>query len=103
VRRIVDLKAPGSGESERNRWENLADLRDTDNVKIVVADRADFDWANRVIAKYGIAERCAVFLSPVHGELEPAELAAWMLESGTPARLQLQLHKLLWPAALRGV
>jgi len=103
VRRILDLKAPGSGESERNRWENVADLRPADNVKIVVADRTDFDWAVKVIAEHGITDRCPVFLSPVHGELEPAELAAWMLESGTPARLQLQLHKLLWPAALRGV
>ena len=103
VCRIVDLKAPGSGESGRNRWENVADLRASDNIKVVVADRTDFDWTMKVIEEHGITDRCAVFLSPVHGELEPAELAAWILESGTPARLQLQLHKLLWPAAMRGV
>jgi 7-carboxy-7-deazaguanine synthase len=103
VRRIVDLKAPGSGESGRNRWENVADLRASDNIKVVVADRTDFDWTMKVIEEHGITDRCAVFLSPVHGELEPAELAAWMLENGTLARLQLQLHKLLWPAAMRGV
>jgi 7-carboxy-7-deazaguanine synthase len=103
VRRIVDLKAPGSGEEARNRWENLADLRATDNVKVVIADRRDFEWAVRAVAEHGVAERCPVLFSPVHGELEPAELAAWILESGTPARMQLQLHKLLWPSVVRGV
>ncbi|MEZ5063642.1 MAG: radical SAM protein [bacterium] len=103
VRRIVDLKAPGSGEVARNRLENLADLRATDNVKVVIADREDFDWALSVLAKHDVEARCPVLFSPVHGELEPAELARWMLESGTTARLQLQLHKLLWPAATRGV
>ena len=103
VRRIVDLKAPGSGEVTRNRLENLTDLRATDNVKVVIADREDFDWALAVLAEHDVEARCPILFSPVHGELEPAELARWMLESGTTARLQLQLHKLLWPAAKRGV
>lgn len=103
VRRIVDVKTPSSGESHRVRWENLALLRDTDEVKFVVKDRVDFDFALRVIREHGLEGRCPLLLSPVHGVIEPAEVAAWILESGVGARLQLQLHKLLWPTVLRGV
>lgn len=103
IRRIVDVKTPSSGESHRVRWENLALLRDTDEVKFVVQDRVDFDFALRVIREHALEGRCPLLLSPVHGVIEPAKLAAWILESGVRARLQLQLHKLLWPTALRGV
>lgn len=103
VHRIVDVKCPGSGEAENNRWENLDLLGQRDEVKFVIADRADFDWACDVERRYELTERCPVHVSPVWGELEPAELAAWVKDCGLPVRLQLQLHKLLWGADTRGV
>lgn len=96
VARIVDLKAPASGESARNRWENLAQLRPTDEVKIIVASRGDYEWARQALAEHGLAARCPVLLSPAQGLVEPAALAGWILEDGLPVRFQLQLHKLLW-------
>ncbi len=103
VIRIVDLKAPSSGETDRMRWENIPELRTVDEVKIVIADRADFDWALAVIREHGLEDRLPILLSPVQGELDPAELARWVLDSGLYARVQLQLHKILWPEAVRGV
>lgn len=105
VVRIVDVKCPASGMSERNRWANLAALRAQDEVKFVVQDRADVDYAYRVIAEHRLEEKgCALLLSPVHGALDPAQLAAWLVERpARGARLNLQLHKLVWPAATRGV
>jgi 7-carboxy-7-deazaguanine synthase len=96
VRRIVDVKCPGSGEAENNRWENLALLTDRDEVKFVVADRRDYEFTRDVITRHQLAERCPLLVSPVHGELAAAELAAWILEDHLPVRLQLQLHKALW-------
>jgi 7-carboxy-7-deazaguanine synthase len=103
VGRIVDVKCPGSGESERNRWENLDDLRKGDELKFVLADREDYLWAAGQIRSRGLAGRCPLLLSPVHGRLDAAELAGWLLEDGLPVRLQLQLHKILWPGVVRGV
>jgi 7-carboxy-7-deazaguanine synthase len=103
VRRIIDLKCPGSGECAANRWENLEHLRDGDELKFVVADRADYDWAAEQIRSRGLAGRCPLILSPVHGALDPGVLADWVLSDGLPVRVQLQLHKLLWPGAGRGV
>jgi 7-carboxy-7-deazaguanine synthase len=103
VVRIVDLKCPGSGEASRNRWENVESLRPSDQVKFVVRDRADYDWAVDRIRETGLLRRCPILLSPVQGELDPAELASWMLEDGLEARLQIQLHKILWPGVVRGV
>jgi len=104
VVRILDLKAPGSGEVERNVWSNLEDLRGHDEVKIVIADRADYEWARAQVRRHTLAARCAaVLFSPVHGEQDPAELAGWMLEDGLEATLQLQEHKILWPGVERGV
>ena len=108
VVRIVDLKCPGSGEVERNRWENLALLRASDEIKFVLADRADYEWARDVIRERGLggasgAGGAAVLLSTAHGRLDPALVAAWMLEDRLPARLQLQLHKILWDPNARGV
>ncbi len=103
VARIVDVKCPGSGEHRRNRWENLDRLRPTDEVKFVVADEADYRFARDVIRDRGLEALCAVLLSPVHGALDPAELAAWVLRDGLGVRVQLQLHKLLWPGVARGV
>jgi 7-carboxy-7-deazaguanine synthase len=103
VKRIVDVKTPSSGESHRNRTENFEDLRDGDELKFVVQDRADFKWALDMIVRHDLERRCPLLFSPVWGELEPADLANWLLAAGVPARLQLQLHKILWPEVLRGV
>ena len=103
VRRILDIKCPGSGESAKNRWENLADLRSTDEVKFVVADRADYDWARGVIAERGLVGVCPIHFSPVWESCPPAELAAWILADRLPVRLTLQQHKILWGQDTRGV
>ena len=96
VARIMDLKAPGSGEVDKNRYENIALLRANDEVKIVLADAADYDWARAQIATHALDRRCSVLLSPVAGELDPAELAEWVVRDRLPVRFQLQLHKILW-------
>jgi 7-carboxy-7-deazaguanine synthase len=96
VSRIVDLKAPGSGEVGKNRYENIALLRANDEVKIVLADAADYDWARAQIATHALDRRCSVLLSPVAGALDPAELAEWIVHDRLPVRFQLQLHKILW-------
>ncbi|NMF90897.1 7-carboxy-7-deazaguanine synthase QueE [Aromatoleum petrolei] len=96
VSRIMDLKAPGSGEVARNRWENLAHLGAHDEVKIVLADEADYAWAKAQIALHRLAERCTVLLSPVQGRLDPTLLAEWIVRDRLPVRFQLQLHKILW-------
>ena len=96
VARIVDLKAPGSGEVDKNRYENIALLRVNDEVKIVLADAADYDWARAQIATHALDRRCSVLLSPVAGALDPAELADWVVRDRLPVRFQLQLHKILW-------
>ena len=101
---ILDVKCPASGESHRNLWENLGRLRPHDEVKFVVQDRADYEYARDVIARHGLAGRAAaIHLSPVHGVLPPAELAAWVLADRLPARVQLQVHKLIWSPDTRGV
>lgn len=96
VARIVDIKPPDSGESARNRWENLADLRPTDEIKFVLASRADYDWAVAASRQRRLFERCPVLFSPVWDALPPAQLAEWILADRLPVRMQLQLHKLLW-------
>lgn len=103
VRRIVDVKCPGSGEAERNRWENLAGLRAGDELKFVIADRRDYLWAARQLRERALAGRCPILFSPVHDVLEPGRLAEWVLADGLPVRVQIQLHKLLWPGVERGV
>jgi 7-carboxy-7-deazaguanine synthase len=103
VRRIVDIKCPGSGEADNNRWENLDLLRETDEVKLVLADRPDYDWARDLIRRRRLADRCPVSLSPVFGSVDERQLAEWILADGLAVRLQLQLHKLLWGAETRGV
>jgi len=104
VVKIVDVKCPASGESDRNHWPNLDKLAPHDEVKFVIADRTDYEFARDVIARHDLGRRCAaVLLSPVHGVLEPRTLAEWMLADGVPARLQLQLHKYIWGPTARGV
>ncbi|MCK6404476.1 MAG: 7-carboxy-7-deazaguanine synthase QueE [Rhodocyclaceae bacterium] len=96
VSRIMDLKAPASGEAERNCLENIPLLNAHDEVKIVLADRADYEWARALLTTHRLTERCPVLLSPVQGELAPAQLAEWILADRLPVRFQLQLHKVLW-------
>lgn len=96
VSRIVDLKAPASGEVARNLWSNLPLLAARDEVKIVLAGRTDYEWARAIIAEHRLADRCPVLLSPVADHLPPAELAGWILADRLPVRFQLQLHKILW-------
>ncbi len=96
VSRIVDLKAPGSGEVARNRWENLECLGPRDELKIIIASREDYYWARARIADHGLPGRCPILLSPAQGQLEPRELAEWIIADGLPVRFQMQLHKLLW-------
>jgi 7-carboxy-7-deazaguanine synthase len=103
VRIILDLKTPGSGEEAANLWGNLAKLKPTDEVKVVLCDRGDFDWAIEAIRRHGLTDRCAVLFSPAHGRVEASDLALWILESGLPIRLQVQLHKQLWGPNARGV
>jgi len=100
---VMDLKPPGSGMVDRNRWENLPHLKPQDEIKFVLADRADYEWARDAIAGRRLADRCGLLLSPVHGVLEPRPLAEWILADHLPARLQIQLHKYVWPPDMRGV
>jgi 7-carboxy-7-deazaguanine synthase len=104
VIKIVDVKCPGSGEADKNCWPNLERLTPTDEVKFVIKDRVDYEFARDVIVRYGLETRvAAVLISPVHGVLDPRTVSEWMLADGLRARLQFQLHKLIWPAATRGV
>ena len=104
VIRIVDVKCPGSGESAKNHWENLDLLSLRDEVKFVIRDRADYEYAKDVVARYGLLDRtAAVLFSPVHGVLDAKDLAAWILEDRVPVRLQLQAHKYIWEPHTRGV
>jgi 7-carboxy-7-deazaguanine synthase len=102
ARIILDVKCPGSGEVEENRWENLDHLRAHDEIKFVIADRSDYDWARGVIEERNLT-RWTILFSPVWGELELKPLAEWMLADRVPARLQTQLHKYIWGADVRGV
>lgn len=96
VSRIVDIKPPASGEAARNRWDNLAHLNRHDEIKFVLADRADYEWARAVLAEHALTETSPVLFSPVQGELPPAQLAEWILADRLPVRMQVQLHKVLW-------
>jgi 7-carboxy-7-deazaguanine synthase len=102
---ILDVKCPASGEAGRNHWPNLERLRaDRDEVKFVVADRADWDYAREVVTRYDLQRRArAVLVSPVWGETDLRALAEWIKESGLDVRMQLQLHKYVWGAQARGV
>jgi 7-carboxy-7-deazaguanine synthase len=104
VIRIVDVKCPGSGESSKNHWDNLQLLTPNDEVKFVIRDRADYEYARDVVARYGLVGRtAAVLFSPVHNVLPAKDLAAWILDDRLTVRLQLQAHKFIWGADTRGV
>jgi 7-carboxy-7-deazaguanine synthase len=104
VHRILDMKAPGSNECAKNRYENLALLGERDQLKIVIASREDYQWARDLIVKHEVIGRAGeVLFSPVHGELDPRELVAWTLEDALNVRVQLQLHKYIWGRDAQGV
>jgi 7-carboxy-7-deazaguanine synthase len=104
VIKIMDLKCPGSGESERIRWSNLDHLTRRDEIKFVIADRRDYEWARAAMNEYRLADRVnAVLMSPVFGEIDPADLARWILEDRLPVRMQLQMHKHIWSPTTRAV
>ncbi|MEW8025581.1 MAG: 7-carboxy-7-deazaguanine synthase QueE [Candidatus Thiodiazotropha endolucinida] len=96
VARVMDLKTPGSGEMQRNRISNIDFLWAHDQVKFVIADRADYEWSCEQLKRFRITDRCEVLFSPVQDRMNPTQLADWMIEDRVLARLQLQLHKLLW-------
>lgn len=96
VARIMDLKAPDSAESARNRWENLALLNPRDEIKVVIASRGDYEWARDVLRQRQLDTLCPVLFSPAQGLIEARALAEWILEDGLNVRFQMQLHKLLW-------
>jgi 7-carboxy-7-deazaguanine synthase len=103
VVRIVDLKCPGSGEVGRNHWKNLDLLGPADELKLVIRDRADYEWAAEQVSARQLTERCPVLFAPVHDVLDPGDLARWVLDDRLPVRVQTQLHKTLWPGVSRGV
>ena len=100
---ILDVKTPGSGETGRMDWANVDRLRASDEAKFVIDGRADYEWSRGVVRERRLAERATVLFSPVHGVLDPGRLGRWILEDGLPVRLQVQLHKYLWPGETRGV
>jgi 7-carboxy-7-deazaguanine synthase len=93
---ILDIKTPGSGETQKNLWSNLEHLKPLDEVKFVLCDRADYDWARQLLRERGIAGKCQILFSPVYGSLNPTDLADWVLQDRLPVRMQVQLHKILW-------
>ena len=96
VARVVDVKTPGSLEQEKNLWENLHDLKPSDQLKFVICDRGDYEWSKRLMDKHHLQQRCEVLFSPAYGELTATQLADWIVEDRLPVRFQIQLHKLLW-------
>lgn len=96
VCKVMDIKTPGSGEAEKNRWENLNFLTDHDELKFVLCNETDYQWAVEIMQVRRLDLICPILFSPVHGELDPAELASWILRDQLPVRMQVQLHKLLW-------
>jgi len=104
VIRVIDVKCPGSGESDKNHWQNLERIRPSDELKFVIQDRADYEYARDIVAKHALTGRsAAVLFSPVHDVLPPKTLAEWILADRLPVRLQLQAHKYIWGADVRGV
>ncbi len=96
VARVVDVKTPGSLEQEKNLWDNLHDLKPSDQLKFVICDRDDYEWSKRLMDKYHLQQRCEVLFSAAYGELTATQLADWIVEDRLPVRFQIQLHKVLW-------
>lgn len=93
---VLDVKTPGSGEVEKNLWDNLQHLKPKDEVKFVLCNRSDYDWAKQVLMERAIGSKCSVLFSPVYNQVNPTELAEWILHDKLLVRMQVQLHKLLW-------
>ena len=102
IKRIMDIKCPSSGESEKVLWTNIKHLKDGDEIKFVVGSKDDFTWAANTIKAYGLTDICPVIFSPVFGSMENQTLAEWILASRLPVRMQIQFHKLIWDPAARG-
>ncbi len=100
---ILDLKPPDSGEERANLWSNIDNLKPIDEVKFVVASRRDYEWALEIMSRHDLSSRCTVLLSPAFGLVNPRDLVAWMLADRVPARLSVQVHKVIWPPDERGV
>ena len=96
VSKVMDLKAPGSGEQGKNRWDNIGLLDSRDELKFVLANRADYEWAREMLESRDLASICPVLFSPVADSLAPADLAQWILDDRLPVRMQIQLHKVIW-------
>ncbi len=96
VVKVIDIKTPGSQEVEKNNWDNLTHLLSHDQIKFVLCDRDDYDWAKQILAQYRLSEKCQVLFSPSYEQLNPTELAEWILHDQLPVRMQIQLHKFLW-------
>ncbi len=103
VIKVMDIKCPGSGEVKSNRWENLSHLGARDEIKFVIKDATDYDWARGVVDQHDLAASRTVLFSPVHEGLDPADLASWVLRDRLPVRLNLQIHKYLWPGRKSGI
>lgn len=99
VMRIVDIKTPASGEAEKNLWENLSLLTQRDEIKFVLCDENDYQWAKQVMQQHELGKKCEVLFSPAHGALDPTQLAEWILRDRLTVRLQVQLHRILWGSA----
>ncbi len=100
---IMDIKCPGSGMDHTTLWENLACLKDQDEVKFVIADRSDYDWAKGILNQYSVLQDKIIHFSPVFGQMPAKELAGWILEEALPVRFQLQMHKYIWDTAMKGI
>ncbi len=96
VKIIMDIKTPDSGESTKNRWENLELLKQTDELKIVICSREDYQWSKEIIEQYKISEKCPILFSPCAESIDPRDLAEWILTDQLPIRFQMQIHKILW-------
>ncbi|HEY5995335.1 MAG TPA: 7-carboxy-7-deazaguanine synthase QueE [Gallionellaceae bacterium] len=96
VVKVLDLKTPGSGESEKNLWSNLSHLNPHDEIKMVLCDETDYAWAKQVLSEHALDKKCSVLFAPVQGRLSPTALADWILRDRLPVRMQIQLHKVLW-------
>ena len=103
VKRIVDFKCPSSGMEKKNLWENVNHLKIDDEVKFVIGDRIDYEWAKEKIVEYGLMDKCTVLMSPVFGAVEPKDVAGWILEDKLNVRFQIQMQKYIWSPETRGV
>ena len=101
--RIVDFKCPSSGMEKKNLWSIVNDLQPHDEVKFVIGDREDFDWAKEILNKYSLNEKCSILFSPTFGKIDPSRIVEWILEGDIPVRMQLQMHKHIWESEGKGV